>query len=103
MPEQSKEENIKSEKIEIQSDPEILKGAFSNLTNIGHSKEEFILDFLFVQHKPIPFGKIISRVILTPPHMKRILAALKENIQKYESSFGVINIDPDLQKNKTLQ
>ena len=94
---------MEPEKIEIQSDPEILKGAFSNLTNIGHSREEFILDFLFIQQKPIPFGKIISRVILTPAHMKRVLVALEDNIRKYENSFGAIDIGSDPQKNKTLQ
>ena len=103
MAEQSKKDTIESDKIEIQSDPNILQGAFSNLTNIGHSREEFIVDFLFLQQKPIPFGKIISRVVLTPPHMKRVLAALEDNIRKYEANFGVIDIEPDSQKKKTLQ
>ena len=100
---QIKKEDTGPEKIEIQSDSETLKGVFSNLTNIGHSREEFILDFLFIQQKPVPFGKIVSRVIMTPPHMKRVLAALEDNIRKYESNFGVIDIDPGPQKNKTLQ
>ncbi len=76
--------------IEIQSDPEILKGVFANVTNIGHSKEEFIIDHLFIQQQPIPFGRLVSRIILTPSHAKRLLHALEDNIHKYEKNFGII-------------
>jgi hypothetical protein len=31
-----------------------------------------------------------SRVIITPEHAKRLLSALKDNIDKYEASFGAI-------------
>ncbi|MGE9527609.1 DUF3467 domain-containing protein, partial [Escherichia coli] len=62
-----------SGKIEVHLDPEIVKGVFSNVTNIGHTREEFLLDFLFIQQHPAPFGKLVSRVILTPGHAKRLL------------------------------
>ena len=39
----------------------------------------------------MPKAKVKSRIILTPQHAKRLLKALKENIVKYESSFGEIN------------
>jgi hypothetical protein len=31
-----------------------------------------------------------SRIILTPEHVKRLVAALEDNIDKYESVHGVI-------------
>jgi hypothetical protein len=31
-----------------------------------------------------------SRIILTPEHAKRLLAALKDNIRKFEDSYGDI-------------
>jgi hypothetical protein len=66
------QQNLPAEnKIEIHLDPEILKGTFANVTNIGHAKEEFVLDYLFIQQHPAPFGKLVSRIILTPGHAKR--------------------------------
>jgi hypothetical protein len=32
----------------------------------------------------------MSRIILTPEHTKRLVAALSDNIDKYESVFGPI-------------
>jgi len=91
-------------KIEIQLDPEVMKGAFANVTNIGHTKEEFLLDFLFIQQQPAPFGKLISRVIVTPGHAKRLLQALQDNIRKYEDQFGSIEIAAaPTTANRTLQ
>ena len=97
----SKDENTN---IEVQSDPEVLKGVFTNVANIGHSREEFIVDFLFIQHQPIPFGKLVSRVILTPSHAKRLLHALEENVRKYETNFGSIHTeDANHEPKRTLQ
>jgi hypothetical protein len=39
-----------------------------------------------------PAGAVTARVIVSPGHMKRILAALQDNIAKYENSFGTIQI-----------
>jgi len=64
-------------------------GAYCNLAAVAHSQQEFILDFIFVlpgQNK----GKVRSRVIVSPPHAKRLLSALSENISKYENRFGII-------------
>lgn len=90
-------------KIEIHLDPEILKGTFANVTNIGHAKEEFILDYLFIQQHPAPFGKLVSRIILTPGHAKRLLQALQENIRRYEEQFGQIDTGIATPSNRTLQ
>jgi hypothetical protein len=80
-------------KIEVKVDEETALGQYSNFTNISHSPEEFILDFLFVHPAPPPgFGKLISRLILSPGHVKRLLMALRENISQYEERFGEINL-----------
>lgn len=90
-------------KIEVHLDPEILKGTFANVTNIGHTKEEFILDYLFIQQHPAPFGKLVSRVIITPGHTKRLLQALQENVRRYEDQFGPIEVGAPVPTNRTLQ
>ncbi|KPJ72531.1 hypothetical protein AMJ48_03175 [Parcubacteria bacterium DG_74_1] len=64
-----------------------LKGVYSNLTQILHTKEEFILDFFLAAP---PEGILISRVIMSPGHIKRLIKALQENISKYETKFGKI-------------
>ena len=80
-------------KIEVKVDEEIASGIFSNFSNISHSPEEFIIDFLFVHPAPPPgFGKLASRIILSPAHAKRILLTMTDNIREYEERFGEINI-----------
>lgn len=77
------------EKKEIKvSFPELLRGGvYANNMFVTHTKEEFIMDFLMVAP---PTGALTARVIISPGHMKRIIAALQENMKKYERAFGKI-------------
>ncbi len=80
-------EEKKSINLEIK--PEIAKGTYSNLAIISHSHSEFIIDFAQVMPgfaKP----EITQRIILAPEHAKRLLAALQDNIAKYENQNGPI-------------
>ena len=90
------------EQMSIQTDPQTVVGVYSNLMMISHRKEEFILDFLFVQPQRTPQGQSVanlrSRVITSPEHMKRILKAMIENIRRYEESFGIIEEATDMPK-----
>lgn len=82
-------------KIEIKVDDAAAGGHFANFCNISHSPDEFIVDYLFINPSPPPgFGKLVSRIILTPGHAKRILMALTDNIRKYEERFGDIKAAP---------
>lgn len=76
-------------KIKIKAKDEDLKGVYSNLMQVLHTKEEFILDFFLVSP---PEGILTSRVIMSPAHVKRMAGALRENIQKYEEKFGEIKV-----------
>ncbi len=85
--------NQKEMKIEIKVDDQIAAGNYSNFTNISHSPDEFIMDFLFLNPTPPPgFGKLQSRIILSPSHAKKVLLALQQNISQYENRFGEIEI-----------
>ena len=90
------------QQISIQMDTQNATGVYSNLMMISHRKEEFILDFLFVQPQRTPQGQAVanlrSRVITTPEHMKRILKAIEENIGRYEQAFGPIHAATDMPK-----
>ena len=73
--------------IRIRVKDEELKGVYSNMMQILHTKEEFILDFFLVSP---PEGILASRVIMSPGHLKRMIKALQENVGKYEEKFGKI-------------
>jgi len=75
--------------IKISFPEKVQGGVYANNMVVSHTKEEFILDFIMVAP---PAGTVTSRVIVSPGHMKRILEALRENISKYERSFGTIQI-----------
>lgn len=84
----------KKQKINIDLDPEIAEGTYSNLAIITHSHAEFIVDF--VKMLPgIPKAKVKSRIILTPEHAKRLMKALAENVRKFESMHGPIKETKD--------
>ena len=75
--------------LNIELTEDVAEGTYSNLVMIAHSPEEFILDFIRVM-PGVPKARVKSRIVVTPQHAKRLLAALEENIGRYESSFGAI-------------
>ena len=77
--------------IELDLDKEVAQGQYSNLAVITHSVSEFILDF--AEMLPgLPKPKVVSRIILTPEHAKRLLLSLQENITRYEATMGQIKL-----------
>ncbi len=76
-----------TEEIKIRVKDEDLKGVYSNLMQVLHTKEEFVLDFFLTTP---PEGILATRVIMSPGHIKRMLKAMEENLRKYEEKFGKI-------------
>lgn len=73
--------------INIKIGDDELKGRYSNLLRIAHTREEFVLDFInFVP----PQGAVTSRILTSPAHLKRIVQALKENLDRYEARYGEV-------------
>lgn len=81
-----------NQQMQIKIEDAVLKGVYANALQVGHTKEEFILDFMNLVP---PQGIAVARVFLSPGHMKRILNALQDNIKKYEQQFGKIEIAND--------
>lgn len=79
----------KKNEIKIELTPEVANGHYANLAVISHSAGEFFLDFIAVAPN-MPQAKVQSRIIMTPENAKNLLFALRDNIQKYESTFGEI-------------
>ena len=86
------EQQKKSHKLEIQIDDETSQGVYINLAAVNHSESEFVIDFIFAQPQ-LPKAKVRSRVITSPQHVKRLIATLHENLQRYESRFGAIKTE----------
>ena len=76
--------------ISLEIRPEVAKGTYSNLAIItirtasssSTSRQSFRL----------PKPDISNRIVMTPEHAKRLLNALMDNVTKYESQFGLINL-----------
>jgi hypothetical protein len=83
--------------INIELSEEIAEGIYSNLAMIAHSNSEFVIDFIRLM-PGVPKAKVKSRIVITPEHAKRLLSALKDNIEKYEASFGAIKRTDDMPK-----
>jgi hypothetical protein len=73
------------QQIQVNFPDQLKSGTYSNSMIVSHTKEEFIMDFMMVAP---PGGTVTSRVIINPGHMKRIIAALQDNMKKYEDKFG---------------
>ena len=80
-------ENKKELKLELT--PEVAAGHYANFALIAHSPNEFFIDFVAIAPN-MPQAKVQSRVIVTPENAKNILFALRDNIAKYEATFGEI-------------
>jgi Protein of unknown function (DUF3467) len=77
--------------IQIEIDPATAVGAFVNMAMVNHTETEFTLDLVYVQPQA-PRATVRARAITTPKHMKRLMLAIQDNLQKYESRFGAIDL-----------
>lgn len=83
------ENNENQLKIELKGD--VAQGTYANLAIISHSSSEFIIDFARVM-PGLPKAEVKSRMVITPENAKRLLFTLRENIVKYEQTFGPIRM-----------
>jgi hypothetical protein len=82
--------------LNIEISEEVADGNYANLAVITHSHSEFIVDFINAM-PGVPKAKVKSRIILTPQHAKRLMKALQDNLNKFESMHGQISdIDPGM-------
>ena len=74
--------------VQIKADEKELQGQYSNLVMLHHSVEEFTLNFIYIFPNGAQ-GKLLTSVIVSPGHAKRIWRALGENIARHEAQFGI--------------
>ncbi len=83
------QENNQEKQIQVKITDEVLKGVYANTMQVSHTNDEFVLDFMNIF--PVnSVGIVTSKVIVSPAHYKRILAAMQQNLKLYEDKFGRI-------------
>ena len=80
--------------VQIKADEKELQGMYSNLVMIHHHAEEFTLNFVYVFPNGTQ-GKLLSSMIVSPGHAKRIWRALGENLTRFEAQYGAIKEGPE--------
>jgi len=80
--------------MQIKAEEKELQGLYSNLVMLQHNLEEFTLNFVYIFPNGAQ-GKLLSSMIVSPGHAKRIWRALGENISRYEAQFGPIKEAPE--------
>jgi hypothetical protein len=75
--------------LQIELDDEVANGQYANMALVNHTETEFTLDFIYVQPQQ-PKARVRSRIITSPKHMKRLLLAIQDNLQKYEAKYGAV-------------
>lgn len=71
---------------------------FVNVAQVRHSQTEFYLEFgQFVLNQP-GVANLMASLVMTPQHAKLLLRALAENLGKFESKHGEIELPPALPK-----
>ena len=79
------------QQINIELDEKISAGEYANFVVVTHSPAEFVMDFTRIL-PGVPKAKVHSRIIMAPQHAKAYLAALNDNIKKFEAKNGEIKM-----------
>src|SRR3989338_2045620 len=75
------------QQVQLHASDADLKGFYSNMAQVTHTQEEFILDFFNILP---PQGQLVSRIITSPGHFKRLIPDLQDKMRKYEERFGQV-------------
>ena len=92
--------NQSQKNINVKITDEVLKGVYANLMVASHTKEEYILDFINISGAQ---GIAVAKVITSPGHFKRMVAALTDNLKKYEAQFGKIETQAPSEKSSASE
>jgi hypothetical protein len=71
--------------------PDDLESQYVNFVRISHTAAEFVMDFSLLL-PGITNPTVESRLVMSPTAITLFLGALNENIKRYETKFGEINM-----------
>ena len=66
-----------------------LEGRYANYFKVGHNAFEFVLDFgqLYPENGD---AQLHTRIVTSPAYVRSLLETLRESVEQYEQTFGVI-------------
>jgi len=73
--------------------PANLNTIYTNAAIVSHTHSEIVLDLTQVLPND-PRARVQARVVMTPANAKLFLNALKENLERFESKHGEIDLPP---------
>ena len=76
------------QKQEVKIADNIPGAEYANAMQVNHNRDEFQMVFLNVMGAS---GKVAGKIISTPGHFKRMINAMRDNLDKYEKQFGEIS------------
>ena len=88
-PSNAKSQEVRHNQVSAIVPEPVARGVFSTGAVVLQGQYEFILDFLLRMASP---QQVACRVILPPMVVPRLIAALNENIEKYNARYGEITI-----------
>ena len=94
-------DNKEQKQLQVELQPDVAKGVYSNMAMVTHSASEFVLDFITML-PGMAKATVQSRVLMTPEHAKRLLMALQDNVARYEQNFGPIRFPEEQAKGRTI-
>jgi len=71
--------------------PADLQIEYVNMVRITHSPSELVFDFAHLLPGTAP-ARVLSRIIMSPLGAKLFFRALAENLSRFETAYGEINI-----------
>jgi hypothetical protein len=73
-----------------------MAGVYANFANVSHSDYEFSITFMRLDHEGESDdevnGVVVSRVNMSPRFMKELLAAMQDNVSKWQAAENIKNL-----------
>lgn len=82
-----KNQNPQPQKKEIKIADNIPGGEYANAMQVNHNKDEIQMMFLNIMGMS---GRVTGKIMTNPGHFKRMIAAMQDNLKKYEKNFGEV-------------
>lgn len=73
---------------------------YTNMAQFNHNKEEFQLVFFNVVANS---GRVVSKIVTSPSHFKRMVVAMTDNLKKYETIYGQIDENKEVHSQLTIK
>jgi hypothetical protein len=81
------EDKQQAQKKQIKISDNIPGGEYANAMQVNHNPDEVHMMFMSLMGQS---GRVVGKIVTTPGHFKRMIAAMQDNLKKYESNFGQV-------------